>query len=722
MRPLNYINIPSLVACIVFIGVAWFVGRRSPRPNVGVRFVLFCLSYSLYGLSIGILCLVLDKRVACAAAQLASFSGVYSIPLMYDFLLTVAEVPKPALRIYRIASYAVATLLAVIFAFQISTVGLSEYWWGYYATRSEFLPGLISLMTMLMAHAEWTLWRKSSASRSMNERNQLRILFWSTLLTIPSATSNIAFFLYGRGYPFYSLTGVCYVFILGYAVVRYRLLDIDIAIRKAILYGVLSVGLTGAFVGIVLYIQGLLTRQTDMGLVLTAVVYTTLIAAVLQPIRGKIQSAVDRRFFRTSYDLHKSVAEFTESIATELDLHDVLGHMISLVQRTFHASRSGVFLINETEGAFGFAEGVGFGEDSGSLRLPEDSASCRWMNRYREPIVQADVRWDPKMDDPDVQYAILNELRQLDAEILLPIVYKSTLRGLLTLGSKFSEEPYSIEDIRLLSTVAAEAAVAIENSRLVEALKEEDRRKSRFISDMAHELKTPVTSIRMFAQILLDGVADEQKRRQFLRVLVAESDRYVSLVDDFLYITRSESQRLPHRRQSVELEPLLRETLDLFQIQADEKNISLRLNVPRGNGNLKQLESVPADRDRLKQVMINLVNNAIKYTGNGGEVTIEVSLDDDSVITRVRDSGIGIPQEEIDRVFDKYYRSQRARSMVGAGGAGIGLTIAKDIVESHGGTISLDSIPGAGSTFAVSLPTAWQPKAPTNAPGEGERN
>jgi len=339
--------------------------------------------------------------------------------------------------------------------------------------------------------------------------------------------------------------------------------------------------------------------------------------------------------------------------------------------------------------------------DDHLAHLPVDSACARWMQDHRQPIVRGDVPWDPAMNDPELQQAVLAELNDLGAEVLLPIIYKSQLRGVVALGGKSSEESYTIEDLRLLTTVATEAAVAIENSRLVEALREEDQRRARFINDIAHELKTPVTSIKMFAEILLDGVEDETKRQHFLRVLVEESNRYVRLVDDLLYVARHNAQPPRFRREAVALQPLLRETLEVFQLQAEEKNISLRLEPAEENGDLW----IPGDRDRLKQVMVNLVNNAIKYTGNGGEIVVELAREGDYAVTRVRDTGIGIAPDDLNRVFDMFYRGSRAQSLVGAGGAGVGLAIVKDIVERHGGELLVESTPGKGSTFTVRLPT-----------------
>ncbi len=706
MRTLNFINVPLILSSIFFLVLAWFVSTRTPRRNLGIRFVAFSVVYSIYSLSIGCLALFLDKRIALCAAHAASVSGVLSIPLMYDFLLTAAEIDARRLRISRCAAYSIAGVFIAVFAFQISQVGLADHWWGYYASRSQFLPAFMVFITVLISHAEWILWRRSCASRSTNEKNQLRMLFWSTLLTIPSASSNIGFCLYDIGrYPFSSLGGLCYAVILGYAVLRYRLLDIDIALRKGLLYTLLTAALTSVFVGTVLYIQGIITRHTDWSVILPSIISTMVVALVLQPFRGRIQSVIDRRFFRTSYDLHKAVAQFTEFIISETDFHQVLTNMVHLIHATFHVAKVGVFLVNDPYRHFDYAYGVGFDSAEPVPPLPEDSATIRWLATNFEPLFRADLGWHPLLEDESLQEAVLSELNVIGAEVVLPIVYQKRLRGFVSLGSKSSEEAYTNEDLTLLNTVASEAAVAIENARLVEALREEDRRKAQFITDMAHELKTPVTSIKLFSQILADGVEDDEKRGQFLKILMSESDRYVGLVNDFLYFARLDGQPRPLKKQHIDLNEVINETLAIFQVQAEEKNLRLYAVPSDGGNGHGGLNTVPGDRDRLKQVFINLVNNAIKYTGNGGEVTIQTSVNGQYISTRVIDNGIGIPADDLPKVFDKYYRTRHARTMVGAGGAGIGLTIAKDIIENHGGTLTVQSEPGVGSAFIVNLPT-----------------
>lgn len=705
MRPLNFINVPSVLSSAFFLAIAWFVASRTTRPQLGRRFVAFCVTYGFYSLSLGLLALFLDKRIAYWAAHAVSATGVFTIPIMYDFLLTGGEVKPAFLKAGRRTAYGVASIFAVFFAWQMPRLGLKEWWWGYYPARSEGLPAFMVFITVLISHAEWILWKRSCESRSVNEKNQLRILFWSTLLTIPSASSNIAFCLYGEGqYPFSSIGGLCYAILLGYAVVRYRLMDIEIVLRKGLLYALLTAAVTAVFVGAVLYFQGLLTRQTDWSVLLSTVISTMAVAMFLQPFRGRIQIAIDRRFFRTSYNLQQAVAEFTDAIVSEIDLDQVLKNMIRLIERTFHASKVGIFLVNERKGEYQFATGLGFSADQNPPALSSGHAVVDWLSAHREPVLQADVQWHPLMEEGDLQERVLNELDQLGATVLLPILYESKLRGVVALGDKSSEEPYTIEDLRLLGTVANEAAVAIENARLVEALREEDRRKARFITDMAHELKTPVTSIKLFAQILEDGVEDAAKRKQFLRILANESDRYVNLVNDFLYFTRIESPDFPLRKEEVSLYQLLDETLALFQVQAQEKNISLCYNPGITHDDRSSFPPVCADRDRLKQVFVNLVNNAIKYSHNGGQVVVDISRNGEYCITRISDTGIGIPPEELPSIFEKYYRSHHAREMVGAGGAGIGLTIARDIVQKHGGVLTVESEVEKGSTFIVRLP------------------
>ncbi|MFB2936231.1 response regulator [Aerosakkonemataceae cyanobacterium BLCC-F154] len=229
--------------------------------------------------------------------------------------------------------------------------------------------------------------------------------------------------------------------------------------------------------------------------------------------------------------------------------------------------------------------------------------------------------------------------------------------------------------------------------------KEIERLKDEFISTVNHELRTPLTSLRGFSELLLKREYPVEKQRQYLKIIYDESKRLNNLIDDFLDIQRMESGKQNYFFEPLNITSLIKETVALFSHNTNQHklNISAPLFVT----------PVKGDSDRIRQVLSNLISNAIKYSPNGGEVNISVTEQDTEVIVSVADRGMGIPPEAQEKLFTKFYRVDNASTRK-IGGTGLGLAIVKEIVETHGGLIWLESEVSEGSKFYFSLPKAVQ--------------
>ncbi|MGZ4161572.1 MAG: two-component system histidine kinase PnpS [Neobacillus sp.] len=228
-------------------------------------------------------------------------------------------------------------------------------------------------------------------------------------------------------------------------------------------------------------------------------------------------------------------------------------------------------------------------------------------------------------------------------------------------------------------------------------LKKLEQMRKDFVANVSHELKTPVTSIKGFTETLLDGAMNNQETLEaFLSIILKESDRLQSLILDLLELSKIEQQGFQLSIQKLDLRLLLEEVITIINGKAVEKEIQLKF--------FCKLEKVfiEGDADRLKQVFINLIGNAINYTPREGEVTVILLDNGENVRIHVKDSGVGIEKEEIPRIFERFYRVDRARSR-NSGGTGLGLAIVKHLVEAHQGTISVRSELGKGSEFIIEL-------------------
>ncbi|MDQ0231011.1 two-component system histidine kinase PnpS [Metabacillus malikii] len=228
-------------------------------------------------------------------------------------------------------------------------------------------------------------------------------------------------------------------------------------------------------------------------------------------------------------------------------------------------------------------------------------------------------------------------------------------------------------------------------------LKKLEQMRKDFVANVSHELKTPITSIKGFSETLLDGALNDiETAEYFLSIILKESDRLQTLVQDLLDLSKIEQQGFKLSIQKCDLKEILEDIHIILKSKAKEKEILLTFSI--ANDDL----IVEGDIDRIKQIFINLINNALMYTPKDGAVHVEAKKQDGTVVITVSDNGIGIKTEEIPRIFERFYRVDRARSR-NSGGTGLGLAIVKHLVEAHKGQINVQSKLGEGTSFIVSL-------------------
>lgn len=259
-----------------------------------------------------------------------------------------------------------------------------------------------------------------------------------------------------------------------------------------------------------------------------------------------------------------------------------------------------------------------------------------------------------------------------------------------------SPEPRTF-NLRITPLHTSNQAGAVILLRDVTERKRLEQMRSEFVANVSHELRTPLTSIRGFVETLLDsGTDDPEMTKHFLNIINTETRRLSKLVDELMYLSRIEEQKVVHKWRQVEIRQLFDRVLAICGDQAEEKQIKIKANLP------SRLPPLYGDPDMLAQVMINLMDNAIKYTPAGGSVTVGACLEGDEIRIDVADTGVGIPADSLPRIFERFYRVDKARSRE-LGGMGLGLAIVKHIIIGHGGSVEVKSNAGKGTVFSLFL-------------------
>ena len=302
-------------------------------------------------------------------------------------------------------------------------------------------------------------------------------------------------------------------------------------------------------------------------------------------------------------------------------------------------------------------------------------------------------------DDPSVS---------AEDSLAVPVMVAGEEESVLVVARRDAE---FLDTQAALGAVAAQLAMALERQRLLareqeaaralseqmERLRELDVMKDQFVSSVSHELRTPLTSIVGYMELLLDGEAGEvsEDQEHFLGIIGRNCDRLTRLVDDILFVARVDAGRLSLHLEDIDIVDVVTKTVESLRPVAARKDLTLKLDAE-----LDRLE-LHADPVRIGELLDNLMSNAIKFTPEGGVVTVVVAHDDGTVRLEVRDTGVGIPPEEVQKLFERFFRASTSSV---ASGTGLGLSITKSIVEAHRGKIWVESTLGEGTTFLVDLP------------------
>jgi histidine kinase len=380
------------------------------------------------------------------------------------------------------------------------------------------------------------------------------------------------------------------------------------------------------------------------------------------------------------------IIEVSRVINSTLNLQPLLHNIIQIATKLTATEASSILLLDKKTGELHFEAATGVkGEEVKPIVVPLDNSIAGWVIKKEEPVLIPDVRKEP------LHYHQVDDMTSFSTRSILgvPLQVKDKVIGVLEVLNKIGDKEFTQDDIETLTILAAQAAIAIENARLFQ--------QSDLLSEVVHELRTPLTSIRGYSKMLLLTEDIEQKRKlEFIETIHREAVRLGQMINDFLDLARLESGRTHMAKKPVNMSEVISETLAMLQPQAAEQQVSISLRAP------ETLPPLIGDRDRLKQVMVNLVSNAVKYNREGGQVDIEAKVRENELNVAVGDTGKGIAEEDLPHIFEKFYRVDDPEQQTK--GTGLGLSIAKHIIEVHGGTISVQSTWGQGSTFSFTLP------------------
>jgi signal transduction histidine kinase len=702
-----------LVAFLLNVSLAGLSLFRNPGSRLNRVFAYFVAAMGVWNFGVFMLRASDDPAVAYAWEVVIHVAVVLLPALYYHFVLIFLDATVLHRRSLVLA-YVVSLAFTVVnlTAPTLFMAGVKVTYWGWApATGPLYLPFFV-YFNAAMISGMVLLVRTYRTIDSSFRRNRVRLVLLGSTVSVAGGFVDFVRFIgvfvhpaaeeiYPVGIPanmFFALT-------LGISIVRYRMFDVDVVVKKTAFYGGVGLVVT-SLLALVTQLAEHYLGLSEHSAVWVAVPLGIVMTVLLSPVGQRLEGRIERLMFSRRHGSYETLLSLSKRMSGILNFDRLADTLVQGLVRgvplthcvlMVHDPHANAFVPYRTEQALDTPLRVS--------PLPVDSAVVRWLATEDGVLVKEEAKLDPRL--AGYFEAAEAELDEINAALIVPLKIEHKLNVVLLVGEKLSGEIFDRQELEVLSLLASQAAVALENARLYEDLGQTNaqllqasRLKSQFLASMSHELRTPLNSIIGFSKVLLNRLDGElnDKQETYLRSVYNSSTHLLQLINSILDISRIEAGKLELTRETFDLVELVDECLETSSALVRGKPLKLEKDLP------PDLAPITADRIKVKQVLLNLLSNAIKFTP-GGRVTVRGHLEPGVLHLSVSDTGVGIRKADLGRLFEPFERLETPLTRH-AGGTGLGLAISKRFVEGHGGQMWAESRENLGSTFHFTLPLA----------------
>jgi two-component system NtrC family sensor kinase len=607
---------------------------------------------------------------------------------------------------------------------------MEQHYFGYFAKGGIFYPlfGLAGLFVTIYVLIQIVNAIRKEANSS--HKNRLKYLFAG--FGIMGLMNGLNVFP-THGYSVYPPGNLSFIPLIIFAVglFKHDLLDMGILIKKSLIYSLLTAFLTCLYALIIIVADKVFKNFNFSDSIYFPIFFFLLIAFVFGPLKSKIQVFIDRIFSKGKYDYQKTIKHVSRVIVSELDYDEIAKLLMDTVVDTMLVDHCSLFLL-DTSGA-GFVNFAYRGKQiysGGSISMDKDNPLIKFMKNHRQFVKRKNLRRQtsvPKIQD------VLSDMDALGAEIALPMIFKENLNGFIVLGGKRSGDLFTREDMDLLETLAGQSSLSIENARsyrlinalnkdlekkveertmdLKEALSEKERTQEmlirseslaaigQLVAGVAHELNNPLTSVTSLVQATIEDIDQWDKQNPPDQDLIDDlqfADKELGRAKLIVASLLGLSRQTQTYSEAVNINSVVKDALRVMYSQYKHHNLEIVENYARN------LPDIQGNFANLGQVVLNIIQNAVQAVMDiKGTVYLDSWFDSEKgqVVFSCKDTGPGIPESIRQDIFKPFFTTKEVGQ-----GTGLGLYICHEIIQKHGGTITLEGTDGQGIVFEVRLP------------------
>jgi len=689
--------------------------QRQSRRITQQTWFLLCLFTSIwYG---GRLLIAVAETEAQAerAVYVIYMGAIFVSPFFLHFVLSLLNQEKEHRR-FQIFWYLFAFVLVALLVGGQLTRGVHRYPdGGFYENPSSIYLLFFLYFISLPALAIIKLIIGYRQTKLPNRRNQLKYVIYASLIGFLGGGTSFLPFVDISVPPLGVPLSYCYTFIIAYAVGRYRLMDIDVVIKESLIYALLLLLLLVPSYLIVIWAQAATFGEIDYTFSMFILLLFVIIGFLYPKLRFRTEHALERVLFKKSYHYHNTLLRSSKDMLSVIDLNTLSEKLVNTVSKALGIEKASLFLSDEAKGNFDLKASVGLSQDQfEGHTLLKDDPLVQGLMENPEALIREELAM---ARNGQMTRDMAAKMAEMEAEVSVPLIAKEKLIGILNLGSK--EEMYTNDDLDVLSMVANQVAIALENAQLYEDLKQSQKvlqRADRLSSlglltaGLAHEIRNPLVAIRTFTQLLPERYADPEFRDNFKSLALREVDRICGLVNDLLSFARPSTPKVSPENANEIVESIAR----ILESEAKEKDVAIHLHLA------PELPKIFIDKEQIKQVAMNVILNAIQSVEGQGEVEVSTRMFSKDSSERflqieVRDTGVGIEEGDLENIFNPFFTTKKD-------GNGLGLSISHQIIKEHGGYMVADSKPGEGTAFYINLPAQLSHRPISGMPGTNEKD